>query len=214
MDLGRTIVAALPLAAAVGVFGVLFGAAAAAVMDPLLAIGMSALVFSGSLQFALLGLLTGGAGPIALIATALALNTRHIVLAAVLRPRLSGSRLRRALQSAFIVDESFGLAIAAHSNTGAVLVASGALIYAGWLGGTVLGVLGARVVGMEGLAGGVFPILFIGLAAITARGRHGAARALIAAVAVMLLSLAVPWAYSYLPIAVALAVAIPSGRGT
>lgn len=210
--LRSTLVSALPLALAIGVFGVIFGAAASVALDPLITIGMSALVFSGSLQFALLGLVTSGAGPIALIATAIALNARHIVLAAVLRPRFRGSFITRALQSAVILDESFGLAVAAGPRAPVVLMTSGVLFYFAWITGTILGVLGASVDGVERLAAAVFPVLFIGLAAVTGRGRDAAVRAALAGTAVIVLSILVPDAYSFLPIIAAIIVALPGGR--
>ncbi|HYI22445.1 MAG TPA: AzlC family ABC transporter permease [Candidatus Limnocylindrales bacterium] len=212
VELRSTLLSAAPLALAIGVFGVIFGAAASVALDPLMTIGMSALVFSGSLQFALLGLVTSGAGPIALIATAVALNARHIVLGAVLRPRFKGTFLVRALQSAVILDESFGLAVASGSRAPTVLVTSGVLFYVAWIGGTMLGVLGASVAGLESLASAIFPVLFIGLAAVTGRGRDAAVRAAIAAVAVIVLSILVPSAYTFMPIVAAIVVALPGGR--
>ena len=91
-----TLITAIPLAAAIGVFGVVFGAAASAAMDPALVLGMSLLIFSGSLQFALVGLLVSGAGPVALLFTTIVLNLRHVVFGALIRPQLAGPVWRRA----------------------------------------------------------------------------------------------------------------------
>jgi len=212
VELRSTLISAAPLAIAIGVFGVIFGAAASATLDPLMTIGMSALVFSGSLQFALLGLVTSGAGPIALLATAIALNARHVVLGAVLRPRFKGSFLTRALQSAVLLDESFGLAVVSGQRAPTVLVTSGVLFYIAWIAGTVLGVLGASVGGLEGLAAALFPVLFIGLAGVTSRGRDTAIRAAIAAASVIVVSILVPGAYTFMPIVAAIVVALPGGR--
>lgn len=203
---------AAPLAAAIGVFGVIFGAAASTQMDPTLAIGMSVLIFSGTLQFATLGLLAGGASVAAVVLMAIALNARHLVLGAVLRPRIEGSSLRRALLAWFLIDESFGLAIAAGRRTGFVLAATGCLFFLAWLGGTVLGILGARAVAIEGLAAALFPVLFVGLAAITARGREGALRAAAAAAIALVLGLLIPALHSFVPLAAALAVTLPGRR--
>jgi predicted branched-subunit amino acid permease len=204
-----TISAAAPIALAIGVFGVVFGAAAIAHVDPALVVAMSLLVFSGSLQFALIGVLATGAGPLALLLTALALNLRHLVLGAVIRPRLTESPLRRAAVSAFLVDESFGLALASGRDVAKVLVVSGAMFYTAWQVGTVLGVLGAQLVAIEELAAAVFPILFIGLAAVTSQVRADAYRAVVAASAVLLLSVLVPQLYAFLPIIAAIVVALP-----
>jgi branched chain amino acid efflux pump len=208
--LRATLITAAPLAAAIGVFGMVFGAAASAQMDPALAVAMSLLVFSGSLQFALIGLLAGGAGPVALLVTTLVLNLRHVVLGAVLRPRLSGPAWRRALLSYFIVDESFGLAVAAGKRAAFVLAVSGVTFYLAWQVGTTLGVLGARLVALEDLAAAIFPVLFIGLAAVTARGRDGLLRAVAAALLVLVAGFVVPAFHDFAPIVAALIVALPS----
>lgn len=211
---GGLLLASAPLAAAIGVFGMIFGAAASLQMDAALAVGMSLLVFSGTLQFATTGLIASGAGVAAIVVTALALNARHVVLGAVLRPRLRGSPLRRAVLAWFMLDESFGLALAAGTRTSFVLLVSGAIFFAAWVAGTVLGVLGARLVAVEGLAAALFPVLFVGLAAITVRGRDGVVRVVIAAALVLGLSLLVPDLHAFLPILAALLVALPGARAS
>jgi predicted branched-subunit amino acid permease len=116
------------------------------------------------------------------------------------------------VQSALIVDESFGLAVAAGAQAPRALVMSGLLFYCSWLAGTVLGIFGAQIGAIAQLAGAVFPVLFIGLAAVTARTRDAALRAAVAAAAVVVLALAVPELYAFLPIIAAVVVAIPGGR--
>lgn len=206
---GGLLLAAAPLALAIGVFGMIFGAAASVQMDVALALGMSVLIFSGTLQFATLGLLASGGGVAALLLTAVALNLRHVVLGAVLRPRVEGSPLRRALLAWFMLDESFGLAVASGRRAAFVLLVSGALFFVAWIAGTALGVLGARLIAVEGLAAALFPVLFVGLAAITVRDRQGVVRAVVAAVVVLVVSLALPDLQAFTPIIAAVAVAIP-----
>lgn len=190
----------------------LFGAAASVQMDATLALGMSIFVFSGSLQFATLGLVASGAGLAAIVLTALALNARHVVFGAVLRPRVEGSALRRAVLAWFMLDESFGLAIAAGRRAPFVLLASGIFFFIAWVIGTGLGVLGARLLAIEGVASALFPVLFVGLAAVTVRGRQGGVRVLIAAALVVVVSLALPGLHAYMPIIAALVVAVPGAR--
>lgn len=209
---GGLLLAAAPLAMAIGVFGMIFGAAASVEMDVVMALGMSFLVFSGTLQFATLGLLASGAGVAAIVLTAVALNARHVVLGAVLRPRVEGSPMRRALLAWFMLDESFGLAVASGRRAGFVLLISGALFFVAWLGGTLLGVLGARLIVVEGLAAALFPVLFVGLTALTVRGRDGVIRAVLAAATVLVVSLLLPDLHAFMPIAAALVVALP-GKG-
>ena len=164
MSAFRVVVAAAPLGLAIAVFGVVFGAASSAEFGPAPTIVMSLLVFSGVVQFAVVALLTGGAGIGAILVTVIALNARNLVLGAALRPQLSTSRLRRAVLGWFLVDESFGLAVAAGRDAARVLALSGAICYLGWQVGTLLGVAGAQVVSLEDFASAIFPVLFVGLA--------------------------------------------------
>jgi predicted branched-subunit amino acid permease len=205
-------ITAAPLAAAIGVFGVVFGAAAGGQMDVALVLGMSVFIFSGTLQFATIGLLLSGAGAAAIVLTALALNARHIVLGAVLRPWIEGSRVRRALLAWFLIDESFGLAVASRRQASAVLMATGVIFFIAWQIGTLLGVYGARLVAVEGLAAAIFPVLFVGLTAVTVRGRHGVVRVVVAAAIVIACSQLLPQAHAFLPIVAALVVAVPGYR--
>jgi predicted branched-subunit amino acid permease len=212
--LRQTLITAVPFAVAIGTFGVVFGATASAAMDPVLVVAMSLLVFSGSLQFALVALVATGAGPAVLLLTTFVLNLRHVVFGALVRPHLELARWRRALLVFFMVDESFGLAVAAGRRAAIVLAISGVFFYAAWQAGTILGLLGARAVGLEELAGSIFPVLFIGLAALTARGRDGMLRALAAAVLVVLSAFLVPQLFNYAPIIAAILVALPGRSST
>lgn len=207
------IVATLPVAGAILVFGVIFGAAAAPELGAGKTMAMSLLVFSGALQFATLSLVAGGAGALAILVTSLALNARHLVLGALLRPEVGGGRATRAALSWFMIDESFGLAYAARERAGRTLLWSGITCHLAWQAGTALGVVGARVAALEDAAAAIFPVLFIGLAVITARRRDLAVRALIAGVAVAGVAITLPVARPFAPIVAAALVALP-GRGT
>jgi predicted branched-subunit amino acid permease len=211
MRLRTILVPATPVALAIGAFGVVFGAAATPTIGLALTVAMSLLVFSGAVQFAVLALLVAGAGAIPILLTALALNARNLVLGAVLRPRLEAGSLRRMVYAWFLVDESFGLALTAGRRAATVLLVSGAMFFLAWQFGTLLGAAGARLVDLEPIASAVFPVLFIGLAAITVRGRSGVIRSIAAAALVAGLTLVVPDVHAFLPILAALAVALVGG---
>lgn len=213
---------ALPAAIAIGVFGALYGAAARPLIGPEMTIGASLVIFSGALQFAIVGLLTAGAAAPALLLTAVTLNLRHIVLGAVLRPRMSDSRLRSAGLAWFLLDETFGFAATAATDprlstreradiTERTLLVAGVVCYASWIVGTVLGVLGAGLPGLEGFASAVFPVLFIGLAALTTRSRSIAARALAAAAVTAVIATTFPDARALAPVVAGVLVALPPG---
>jgi predicted branched-subunit amino acid permease len=218
-----TVAAALPAIVAIGVFGALYGAVARPLLGAELTIFASFVIFSGSLQFALVGLLAAGAAAPALLLTAVILNLRHVVLGAVLRGSLGPSRIRRVIQSWFLLDETFGFAVAAASAprlspaertavTERTLVGVGIFCYSAWIGGTILGVVGAGVPELAGVAGAVFPVLFIGLAALTARSRSVVVRAVAAAVITATIALAFPDARALAPVVAGVLVSLPGDR--
>jgi predicted branched-subunit amino acid permease len=175
-----TVGAILPVAVAIGVFGVIYGAAAAPVLGRGAAVVSSVLVFSGAAQFSMVALLASGATPVAALGVVAILGLRHLPLGAVLRPRLEGGVGARALRSWFLIDETAGLAIAGSGPAGRTLLVAGLSAYLSWVGGTALGVVGADLGNLESLAQIVFPVLFVGLAAMTAPRRSDVARAVVA----------------------------------
>lgn len=213
----------LPAMAAILVFGTLYGAAGRAIMGVPMTLASSLFVFSGALQFALLALLSAGATTVPLVLTAAALNLRHLVLGAVLRPRMEGSRVRRAALAVFLADETFGFAVAAgHAAERAgepvgpaverTLLVSGVACYLAWQVGTLIGVLGARFAIAENLAGAIFPVLFIGLGALAVTRRSHAVRALAAALLTAGIALAWPDLRVLAPVVAAVLVALPGGE--
>jgi branched chain amino acid efflux pump len=211
-DVREVLATAAPLAAAIGVFGTIYGAAARAVAGPAEIILSSLLIFSGAVQFASVGLLLERAAPIAVLMTAAMLNARNLVLGAALRPRIRASRARRAFLGWWLLDETAGLALASKESVERVLLLAGIFCYSTWVVGTTLGVLGASLVSLEGLAEAVFPVLFVGLAALSAVDRAGALRAGIAAVATLLLVIVVPSMRDVAPVLAALVVSFPEAR--
>ncbi len=175
-----TLTSIMPVALAIGVFGVIYGATASGVIGPGPTIVSSVIVFSGAAQFAMVGLLASGASTLAVLVVIAALSLRHLPLGALLRSRLEGGMWSRLARSWFLVDETAGLAIAGRGSAGRTLLVAGTAAYTAWVGGTVLGVMGADLGGIEALAEVVFPVLFVGLAALTVRRRSDAVRAVIA----------------------------------
>jgi predicted branched-subunit amino acid permease len=212
------VVLSLPAAAAVAVFGSLYGAAARGFLGVPLTLASSLLVYSGALQFAMVALLGAGATTLPLLLTAVVLNLRHLVLGAALRARFESGPLRRALLAFFLVDETFGFAIAAGNTAppravGAVtertLLYSGLTLYVAWLVGTVVGVLGGGLASAERRAGAIFPVLFIGLAALAATRPSHVARALAAALLTAAVAVWLPDLRMIAPVAAGVLVALP-----
>lgn len=164
-------------------------------------------MFSGAAQFTMVALLAAEAGVLGVVSGVVPLALRHVPLAAMVRPGLSPRRHRRALVSWFLLDETVGLALARPEQTERTMVVAGGLAYGAWVIGTAAGVLGASLPGLESSASALFPVLFVGLAATTARDRPQMAGAILAGVAVVVLAWAWPGAGVVGAIAVALAVA-------
>lgn len=159
--------AGLGPAAPTFVLGVVFGAAATAAgwgLGPPLV--FSALAFSGSAQFMLLSTLSAGSALAAVIAAVL-INARYLVMSVAVNDSLQGSRWRRAAQAQALTDASFAVA---HHGGGrfdiARLVGASVPQWAGWVGGTAIGLLTAPPPGLMHTLGldVAFPAFFLMLA--------------------------------------------------
>ncbi|MFL5604490.1 MAG: AzlC family ABC transporter permease [Gemmatimonadaceae bacterium] len=105
--------AVLPLAAVIGVLGVVLGySARVAGFSTLATAVMSATTFAGGAQFAAIAVLQSGGTVAAAVATAVALNARYALMAATLAPSAGDRLLDRLLVSHLTVDESWAVAYA------------------------------------------------------------------------------------------------------
>jgi 4-azaleucine resistance transporter AzlC len=191
-ELRRGAVTAIPLAIAVGLFGVSFGVLSASTggMGALPAIVMSATTFAGSAQFAAASVLAGGGGPVTAILAALLLNARYLPIGVSVARFMLGGRVARFVQSQLVVDESWAIA----SRGGGEfdphrLVGAGVVLWCAWVAGTVIGVLGGEALGDPAALGldAAFPALFLALLVPQLGGwRARAAAALGAAIAIAL----------------------------
>jgi 4-azaleucine resistance transporter AzlC len=132
--------AALPLAPSPILFGLSFGVLTeSAGMSLAAATVMSATTFAGASQFAAVSLLESGGTVAAAIAAAVFLNARYVAISITVASIFPGGRLRRFLESQMIVDESWALAARRGGFERAILVGSGLVFYALWVGSTALG---------------------------------------------------------------------------
>src|SRR5215216_4839803 len=105
---------AVGLGLAVGLYGVAFGAAAdAAGLNTWQAMAMSALMFTGASQFALVGVLGAGGSALAAVGSALLLGTRNTVYGVRLVPPLRPRGIRRFGAAHWVIDETTALALGA-----------------------------------------------------------------------------------------------------
>jgi predicted branched-subunit amino acid permease len=160
---------AVGLGLAVGLYGVAFGAAAdAAGLNLWQAMTLSALMFTGASQFALVGVLGAGGSALAAVGSALLLGTRNTVygvrLVPLLQPR---GALRRIGTAHWVIDETTAMALAAPNRALGKLafLVTGASIYLTWNLMTAVGALGASGLGGTAQAAldAVVPAAFLAL---------------------------------------------------
>jgi 4-azaleucine resistance transporter AzlC len=169
-------ITALPLAVAVGLFGVSFGvlSATSGGMGALPAIVMSATTFAGSAQFAAAAILASGGQPIAAVAAALLLNARYLPIGVSVARFLTGGPPIRFLKSQLVVDESWAIAARdeGHFDAGR-LIGAGIVLWLAWVGGTIIGVVGGEALGDPAALGldAAFPALFLALLVSQLRSR-------------------------------------------
>ncbi len=135
---------------AVGAFGVSYGALAhAAGLGAAETIAISLLVFTGASQFAFIGVLAAGGGPLAAILPAAMLAVRNGLYGISLASLLHGSLVRRLGLAHLVIDESTAMARAQTTpQTGRrAFVATGIAIFVCWNAGTAIGVLSGGALG-------------------------------------------------------------------
>jgi predicted branched-subunit amino acid permease len=158
--------ASLPLALPVAAVGMTFGLLAAPLLGAVPSIVMSAVVWSGTAQFAALGVLTSGGGTALAAGAGLLANTRFLPMGFAIAPSMTGGLLRRFLRGAVLADASFII-----GNRGGGRFDISALIWAApmqyfpWIVGTTAGVAGARAIGDPFRWGldVLFPVFYLGL---------------------------------------------------
>lgn len=170
------------------VIGIPFGIVARqAGLAPLEIVAMSLFVFAGASQFAMVQLFRDGAGVPLVVATALLINLRHLLMAAALRPSFGGlSATRRAAAAFVLTDEAFAMAVGwfrrGRTELGYYLTFAVAL-YVVWNIATVIGLAVGPAIGDPRRFGVDFAITatFIAIVVLGVRRRSDVAVALAAA---------------------------------
>jgi 4-azaleucine resistance transporter AzlC len=160
-------------------FGVLATASGMGTWAPIV---MSLTTFAGSAQFAAASVLNDGGTVVAAVGAAALLNARYAPISVTVAPSLGGSFWERLFVSQLIVDESWAV-----SQTGGgrvdrrMLIGAGCVLFGCWVGGTVVGVFGAELIGDPERFGldAAFPALFLALLVTQLRDRRSVAAALL-----------------------------------
>lgn len=213
----RTIVRdGITVGIATGAYGISFGAiSVAAGLSVLQTCALSALVFTGASQFALVGVVAAGGAPLSGAVTALLLGSRNTLYGLRLAPQLSWTGWRRVAAAHLVIDESTAMSVSRETRAAARVgfLATGLAVFAFWnlatLGGALAGEsLGdPRVYGLDAAVGGAF----LALLWPRLRDRHNQ---LTAVLAVALALALVPVTAAGVPVLAAGLVAIAIGLGT
>jgi len=161
-------------------FGVLATASGTGTLAPIV---MSATTFAGSAQFAAVSLI-GTGSTLAAIGAAGLLNARYAPISITVAPGMSGSVASRLLQSQLIVDESWAVSQVGGGRVDRrLLIGAGVTLYVCWVGGTVVGVFGAELIGDPERFGldAAFPALFLALLVPQLKSRTAVVAALLGA---------------------------------
>ncbi|MGH3358312.1 MAG: AzlC family ABC transporter permease [Nocardioidaceae bacterium] len=131
------------------VVGVSFGAIAVGsgfpVWAPML---LSLLVFAGAAQFMFVGIIASGGNPVAAVVAALLVNLRHLPFGFAVADLIGGSRLRRAVGSHLMIDETVAFALAQDDpeRRRVAYWVCGIGLFIGWNVGVVIGAAAGTVV--------------------------------------------------------------------
>lgn len=195
-----------------GMFGLAFGAvAAAAGLGVVQAVVLSMVMFTGASQFALVGILDAGGSPFAALAAALLLGVRNafygVPVSGIVRPR----GLARLLTAHFVIDETTAMAVAQTSRRAGryAFWVTGVVLFAMWNLGTLAGALIGSSISTSGLGlDAAAPAIFLALLWPQLSRHRGPAVACGAVVVALALVPVVP---AGVPIIAAAAVAVAAG---
>lgn len=172
--------AELPIVLGVIPFGMIYGVLAlSAGLPPLLAQGMSSIVFAGSAQFIAAGLFATSAPALVLILTTFVVNLRHLLYSASLAPYVQHLTLRwKGLLAYLLTDEAYAVAILHYKESPQpneykhyFFLGAGLTLWTSWQLSTAAGIfLGAQVPASWSLDFAL-AVTFIGLVVPALRNR-------------------------------------------
>jgi predicted branched-subunit amino acid permease len=212
-DRRRIVRDAVGVGVAVGAYGLSFGAiATAAGLSVLQACALSLLLFSGGSQFAYVGAIAGGGGPIAAVVTAVLLGSRNSLYGLRLAPLLRVRGVRRLAAAQLTIDESAAMAVAQDTPQRSRLAfwSTGVAVFVFWNLATLVGAVGAqslsdpKTLGLDAAVGAAF-------LALVAPRRHEAGALRVFVVAALVALALTPFLGYGLPVLVAAVAAVAAG---
>ncbi len=186
-----------PLALPTLAVGLTFGLLTGPLIGVPATIAMSALVWSGTAQFAALSVISGGGGVALAAASGLLANLRFVPMGFAVAPSVTGGALRRIGVGASLVDASFAMAQRGGGRfSAAALVGAMPVQYGSWLLGTAVGALGTGLIADPDRWGldVMFPVFYLSLLlpALRERGKPWLVAGVAAVITVVLTPVAPP----------------------
>lgn len=189
----------IPLGISIFIYGLTFGVLARQVgLSPIEAVLMSGLVFAGSSQFAALGLWFAPLPVATIVLTTLVVNLRHLLMGAAIKPRIAGLKWWQKYLSLFLMnDEGWALTMgnyAKGSHNGALMMGTGIVSFAAWVGATIVGHLLGSVLNDPSEIGldFAFTAVFIGLLVGFWKGKRNITPWAVAAIVAVIAALYLP----------------------
>jgi 4-azaleucine resistance transporter AzlC len=178
---------ALPLAIAVGAYGLPFGVLATQANFSLIeVIAMSMFVFSGSVQMVTVAMLMAGATLASVLFTSILLNLRNLLYGAALAEGLAPAKKWKWLLAYGVTDEPFVLGTSRFKKYGPDPLYYGVvtfMVYIAWQCASIIGaVIGNQVDPLKWGLDLAFPVTFVALLIPSLKGKPIIATALTAAV--------------------------------
>lgn len=193
--LGWVLRVTVPVAMGYLPLGVAFGAYTVSLGFPAYLAPLTALVvFAGSIEFLLLGLVSAGAGVFQIALTTLLVNSRHIFYGFSYPTGLLRSPFARFYGPFALTDEAYALInIGVHPATQHELMVIQGVSHFYWVGGAALGAAAGSFIpesydGFDFALTGLFVLLFAGALRVT----HHRAKILLAALASIAVGLLLP----------------------
>jgi predicted branched-subunit amino acid permease len=194
-DFWRGYLALLPLWSGAIPAGIAYGVAArSAGLGVVETQVMSLVVFSAAGQIGAVSLIAGGASPLLLIGTVMALNAQLLLLGLAIGQQLRLSWLERLATAWLLTDGAYGVSLGVGPLRLAVLLGAGASMYTGWNLGTALGAGVGAALPTPGAFGIdlVAPLAFLAVLVPLVGSRPALLVAVVAGVTALLLSRVVP----------------------
>ncbi|MFL6077175.1 MAG: AzlC family ABC transporter permease [Mycobacteriales bacterium] len=174
-------------------------------------VAMSVFVFAGGAQFAAVGVVLAGGGPIATVTTGLVLNARHLPFSFAVADLLDGRWWTRLAGAHVMVDEgvAFALRQPDRRRARAAYWTCGLGLFACWNLAVLLGALAGRAIGDTSALGldAAFPTVLLALVLPALADRRTRRAALLGAAIAVTTTRYLP---AGLPVLLALAALIPT----